>query len=180
MVPLRNNWLRAVVGRSPISPDAWKQPGLSMLSKRVLGPAIALLVAFIHTCAATSADLSSEVLVYYANETPEHIIDTENYRRLFDILQYSGTDAALKALTQLKRDAELFHQIVTDEVSIILSSAKLHQIPAAIFTNTLARHERYIFYNIDKGAVEERAFPVLPMAADRILEDTPLARPEAL
>jgi hypothetical protein len=122
----------------------------------------------------------NELLVYYANETQPEIVASENYRRLFHILEDSGIESGASVVANLRGDAETFSKDVQQEVATILGLARVARLTTLVFTNALAQDGKYLLLDGESGVSSLRPFPRLGPSDSPVLALSPLARAEGL
>lgn len=124
------------------------------------------------------AALRNQVIVYYANETTDQAVRSDNYAALLRVLRSSPNPSASSLIDILADDAKDYPAAVQREESALLAMAKRNFFDLAMFTNALALDRHYLFYRASKGTVETRLLPELLNAPTPALATAPLARPE--
>lgn len=128
----------------------------------------------------TDNHMRAEVLIYYANETLPEVLNSRNYRRLFELLTRNGSEAAVQLEKSLKADAEKFPAEVEQDIRAVLHSAADYGFAAVVFTNALARNNQFMIFDGRRQMLRLDSFPIFPVDSSPVLEYSPLSRPDAL
>lgn len=123
---------------------------------------------------------AERVLIYYGNETTPVAAQSRNYAVLLQALHtYGGSDGAAIA-DEIADDSRISPAVVQREVDALTRSCGRVQADIAVFTNALVSSGKFLFCRVATGVVESLPFTGLTPAAGRILNRTPLSRPEYL
>ena len=147
-------------------------------SWRALVAAIGLNLAASHVAAADPQ--RHPVLIYYANETTQQATRSQTYAVLLSALAESRDPAAARLAYFLAQDARVFPEAVQQDEADLKQAAARRGFALAVFTNTLAQAQSYVFVPDATGVPELRRLPDLPPTANEILAASPLARGDFL
>jgi hypothetical protein len=118
------------------------------------------------------------VLIFYANETSQEAVRSENYANVLAVLRRTGGLEAERTAASVLRDAERFPELVKRDIADLVSAAQRWKFDLAVFTNEMAFDGRYMFYRAATGQLETRELPEIPPTPSIVLETSPLARPD--
>jgi hypothetical protein len=120
------------------------------------------------------------VLLYYGDETSTQAIQSENYAALLAVLRGSSAPRAAIVAAGVVSDADNCPRLNHPDADALQLQPKRLGFDLAIFTNALAFDGRFLLYRANTGSTEPQALPPVPPAANAILADSPLSRPEYL
>ena len=140
---------------------------------------LASLGLFAHPARANDA-ARHRLLLYYGDETSTQAIQSENYAALLAVLRSSSSPRAAAVATSVVSDADNFPRLIQRDVEALQLQAKRLGFDLAIFTNALAFDGHFLLYRAETGSTEKQALPPVPAAANTVLANSPLSRPEYL
>lgn len=168
---MRSSTIQRLIERTP--------SGLRPLGAFIFAAATAL-APLLAPAALAQSGRAERVLIYYANETTPAAAQSRNYAVLLQTLRaHGGSDGAVIA-DEIADDSRISPAVVQREIDALTRSCGRLRADIAVFTNALASSGKFLFCRAAAGVMESLPFAGPPPAADRILNRTPLSRPEYL
>ena len=122
---------------------------------------------------------AERVLIYYGNETTPAAAGSRNYTLLLQALRLDGGPDGPAIAAAIADDATISPAVAGSEVDALVRSCGRLHADIAIFTNAMAMSGSFMFCR-EGSDVTNLPFTRAPPASDRILNRTPLSRPEYL
>jgi len=122
---------------------------------------------------------AEQVVIYYGNETTPAAAGSRNYTLLLQALRVDGGADGPAIADGIADDATISPAVAGNEVDALVRSCGRLPADIAIFTNAMAMSGSFMFCRQGSG-VTTLPFTGPPPASDRILNRTPLSRPEYL
>jgi len=122
---------------------------------------------------------AERVVIYYGNETTPAAAGSRNYTLLLQALRLDGGPDGPAIADAIADDATISPAVARSEVDALVRSCGRLHADIAIFTNAMTMSGSFMFCRQGSG-MATLPFTGAPPASDRILNRTPLSRPEYL
>jgi hypothetical protein len=130
--------------------------------------------------AAPAPDARRAVLVYYGNDTLADAPLSANYAALFDILRRKNDAASEETAETLRHDARRSGEVITRDIEVLRTAARLYNLEFFAFTNELAIQGGFLSAGPADDTATIRALPFTLARGSSVLERSPLSRADFL